>query len=97
MLPVQFIFSQQKEEYKLQHAIEKEKSEAKKFSRLLALGEFYENHNIYKADSISHLILKKSRNLSSIMKFKALLFSLKIAEIQGNQEDFFNDILGLEP
>ena len=97
LLPVQFIFSQQKEEYKLQHAIEKEKSEAKKFSRLLALGEFYENHNIYKADSISHLILKKSRNLSSIMKFKALLFSLKIAEIQGNQEDFFNDILGLEP
>ena len=34
----------------------------KKFLRLMALGEYYKENNIYRADSIQKVILKRSRN-----------------------------------
>lgn len=90
-------FSQSESESRLKIAYKKEKNEFKKFSRLLQLGEYYKNHNIYLADSISHVILQKSRNLGHIQRFNALLFTIEIEEIEGNQESFFKDILALEP
>ncbi|MBI1836984.1 MAG: tetratricopeptide repeat protein [Flavobacteriia bacterium] len=90
-------YSQSNEEQKLLSALKREKNESKKFQRLVVLGDFYKNHNIYLADSISHVILQKSRNLGNLQQFKALLFTIQIEEIEGDQESFFKDILALEP
>ncbi len=92
-----FVFGQKNEELRLKSALNREKNETRKFTRLLNLGEFYKNHNIYLADSISHVILQRSRNLDDLQRFKALLFTIQIEEIEGNQENFYKDILALEP
>ena len=92
-----FVFGQKNEEIRLKSALSREKNENRKFTRLLNLGEFYKNHNIYLADSISHVILQKSRNLDNLQRFKALLFTIQIEEIEGNQENFYKDVLALEP
>ena len=92
-----FVFGQKSEEIRLKSALNREKKETRKFTRLLILGEFYKNHNIYLADSISHVILQKSRHLDDLQRFKALLFTIQIEEIEGNQENFYKDVLALEP
>ncbi len=63
---------------------------------MLALGEYYKHHNIYRADSMSHVLLQKSRVLSDSLRYSALMYSAEINEIQGNQEEYFKDVLACQ-
>jgi tetratricopeptide (TPR) repeat protein len=90
-------YSQKKEEYHLKQAYKTEKDISRRFMRLLALGEFYKQNDLHLADSIKTIILKKSESLDPYYQFKALLFRAEISEIQGNQEDYFKNVLALQP
>ncbi len=89
--------AQHTQEIQLKQAYKKEKDVSKSFMRLLTLGEYYKEYNIYLADSLKQVILQKSYSLGDNYKFKALLYSAEIAEIQGNQDQYFRDILALKP
>jgi len=89
-------FSQNNEEFKLKTSLKKEKNSSKHFMRLLALGEYYKQHNILKADSIKHVILKKSTSLSTFYRIKGILYVLDLSEIQGNKKECFQNILNLQ-
>lgn len=91
------ILAQSNEEQHLIHILKKEKNPKKNFLRLLALGEYYKHHNIHRADSLKNVILSKSHKLSEVYQFKAFLYIAEIAEIQGNQDEYFRNILALQP
>ena len=65
--------------------------------RLMALGEYYADHDIYLADSLQKVILKKSRNFPDSIRFNALFFSARIARIQGDNEEYSRKILACQP
>lgn len=92
-----FLFSQNGKERQLLESIKREKNETKQFLRMLALGEYYKQHNIYRADSMKHVLLQKSRVFDDSIRFSALMYSAEINEIQGNQEEYFRDILACQP
>ena len=74
-----------------------EKNVKKKYSRLMALGEFYKQNNIQKADSIRHIIVEKSINFEDSIRFNALFFNAEIALLLGDQHDYFKSILACQP
>lgn len=84
-------------EEQLIKSYESETNPKKKFTRLMVLGQYYKQHNIHKADSIQHVILEKSRNFEDSLRFNALYFSAEIAQIQGDQETYFRQILACQP
>jgi tetratricopeptide (TPR) repeat protein len=88
---------QSSREKQLKESIRREKNETRQFLRMLALGEYYKTTNIHRADSIKHLLLAKSRVFDDSIRFAALMFSAEINEIQGNQEEYFRDILACQP
>lgn len=65
--------------------------------RMMALGEYYADHDIYLADSLQKVILKKSRNFPDSIRFNALFFSARIARIQGDNEEYSRKILACQP
>ncbi len=89
--------AQQSRENQLIKSYDAEANPKKKFSRLMALGEFYKVHNIRKADSIRHIILSKSRSFEDSLRFDALFFNAEIAELTGDQDEYFRTILGCQP
>lgn len=89
--------AQSSREKQLVETIKRERNETKQFLRMLALGEYYKNNNIYRADSMKHILLQKSRVFGDSIRFSALMFSAEINEIQGNQEEYFRDILACQP
>ena len=92
-----FSFGQQSHESNLIKSYQSESNKKKKFSRLMALGEYYKVNNITKADSIRHIILKESRNFEDSIRFNALFFSAEIAEKTGDQEEYFRTIVSCQP
>ncbi len=94
---VEFIHAQESREKQLIQSLNSEKNSKKRFSRLMALGEYYKTHDLYKADSIKEIILKESRNYDDSIRFNALFYYAEIAEINGNQEEYFNTILACQP
>ncbi len=69
-----FLFSmisvaQHTQEIQLKQAYKKEKDVSKSFMRLLTLGEYYKEYNIYLADSLKQVILQKSYSLGDNYKF----------------------------
>lgn len=74
-----------------------EKSVKKKYSRLMALGEYYKQNNIQKADSIRHLIVDESINFEDSIRFNALFFNAEVALLLGDQHDYFKSILACQP
>ncbi|MFT5778206.1 MAG: tetratricopeptide (TPR) repeat protein [Crocinitomicaceae bacterium] len=90
-------FAQQSHEAQLIKSHRLEKNPSRKFLRLMALGEFYKEHNIYRADSIQHVILRESRNFDDSTRFNALFYSAEIAEIQGDNAEYFRQILACQP
>jgi tetratricopeptide (TPR) repeat protein len=74
-----------------------EQDPSRKFMRMMALGEFYTNHDIYLADSLQEVILKKSRNFPDSIRFNALFFSARVAKIQGDNEEYSRKILACQP
>ncbi len=74
-----------------------EKNTKKKYSRLMALGEYYKQNNIQKADSIRHIIVDESINFEDSIRFNALFFNAEIALLLGDQHDYFKSILACQP
>lgn len=73
-----------------------EKNETKKFLRLMRLGEYYQQNNIQKADSLKDVILLKSRVFNDSMRFIALLYDVEINLLNGNRDAYFNSVLGCQ-
>ncbi len=92
-----FTHAQQSREKQLIKAYKSEQNPTLKFKRLMALGEHYAQHNIYRADSIQAVILKESRNFPDSIRFNALFFSAQVARIQGNNEEYSRKILACQP
>ena len=88
---------QESREKQLIQSLNAEKNPNKRFSRLMALGEHYKTHDLYKADSIKEIILAESRNYDDSIRFNALFYYAEIAQINGNQEEYFNTILACQP
>ncbi len=65
--------------------------------RMMTLGEYYTNHDIYLADSLQKVILKKSQNFPDSIRFNALFFSARVARIQGDNEEYSRKILACQP
>ena len=92
-----FAFSQESHEAQLIKSHRAEQNPKTKFLRLLALGEYYKENNIYRADSIQEVILRKSRNFDDSLRFNALFFSAEVALIQGDNQEYFRKILACQP
>lgn len=97
MLLIGEVHAQSGREKQLLEAIRKEKNEYKKFQRLLALGDFYKQNNIYRADSLKNVLLQRSRVFDDSVRFNALMYSAEINEILGRQEEYFRDVLSCQP
>ena len=91
------LFGQNSHEIQLIRAIASEKKPKKKFSRLMVLADYYKENNIAKADSISHVLLKESRNHEDSIRFKALFYYAEIAQIKGDQLEYNKTILACQP
>lgn len=94
---VNLSFGQDSRESQLIKALNAEQNPKKRFSRLMALGEYYKTHDLYKADSLREIILSESRNYEDSIRFNALFYYAEIALINGNQEEYFNTILACQP
>ena len=90
-------YSQKNHEKQLKQLLRTEKNPSKQFMRMIALGEYYKRHDIYRADSLKTVILKTSKNLNDTYQFKALLYIAQIAEIQGNNDDYFKTVTAFFP
>ena len=74
-----------------------EQDPARKFMRMMALGEYYVDYDIYLADSLQKVILKESRNFPDSIRFSALFFSARVARLQGDNEEYSRKILACQP
>ena len=90
-------FAQDTEEQQLIEIAKKESNPSKKLLRLIALGEYYKQHNIYKADSLKEVIHHLSIGKSDFHKYKAILFEAEIFKIQGNQQAYLESVIALQP
>lgn len=63
----------------------------------MALAEYYKLHDLYKADSIRDVVLEESRNFEDSIRFNALFYYAEIAQINGNQDEYFRTILACQP
>lgn len=91
------LFGQSPKEKLLIESVQKEQNETKQYVKMLSLGEYYKVKNIYRADSMKHVLLQKSRDFDDSIRFSALMFSAEVNEIQGNQEEYFRDVLACQP
>ncbi len=85
-----------KKERQLIQSISAEASQKKKFNRIMALGQYYKEYNIARADSIRHVIVRKSRQFSDSIRFNALLYNAEVANLLGNQDEYFSTILACQ-
>lgn len=90
------VFSQTSEA-QLIKSYKAEQDPTRKFMRMMALGEYYADHDIYLADSLQDVIVKKSRNFPDSIRFSALFFSARIARLQGDNEKYSRQILACQP
>lgn len=74
-----------------------EQDPTRKFMRMMALGEYYADHDIYLADSLQEVIVRKSRDFPDSIRFSALFFSARIARLQGDNEKYSKQILACQP
>ncbi len=84
-------------EKKLVESIKRERNETKQFQRMLLLGEYYKTINIHRADSMKHVLLAKSRVFNDSIRFSALMFSAEVNRLQGNQDEYFRDVVACQP
>ncbi len=84
-----FGFSQTSLEEEMKISIKNESNSRKKISRQLALGEYYLNHNIQKADSVQRVLEGSVAKQSDSVKVSHLLFKIELSNIKGNQRQYF--------
>lgn len=63
----------------------------------MALGEYYKQNNIQKADSLRHIIVDESINFEDSIRFNALFYNAEIALLIGDQYEYFKTILACQP
>lgn len=97
LLIVKYGHGQESRENQLIESLNAEKNPKKRFSRLMALGEYYKTNNLYKADSLKDIILSESRNYDDSIRFNALFFCAEIAQINGDQKEYSSKILACQP
>ena len=90
-------FGQLSKEKQLIQSYNAEKNPNKKFSRLMALGEHYKQNHLQRADSIRHIILKESINFEDSIRFNALFYNAEVAQLCGDQDEYFKTILACQP
>lgn len=88
---------EQSRETQLIKSYRDEANPKKKFNRLMALGEYYKENNIRRADSLRHKILVDSRVFEDSLRFNALFYNAEIALLIGNQDEYFRMILACQP
>jgi tetratricopeptide (TPR) repeat protein len=88
--------AQVSKEKQLLESIRKEKNESRKFLRMLSLGEYYKQNNLYRADSLKDVLLQKSRVFDDSIRFSTLIFSAEVNELLGRQEEYFRDVLACQ-
>ena len=91
------VWGQTSYEIKLLESIKRERNETKQFQRMLALGEYYKTINIHRADSMKHVLLAKSRIFNDSIRFSALIYSAEVNRLQGNQDEYFRDVVACQP
>ena len=89
--------AQSSEEKHLVELARKETNSSKKLLRLIALGEYYQQHNIHLADSLKEVISNQSKGKSDFHKFKAILYVAEVSKIQGNQQAYLDNVIALKP
>ena len=89
--------AQSSEEKHLVELARKETNSSKKLLRLIALGEYYQQHNIHLADSLKEVISNQSKGKSDFHKFKALLYVAEVSKIQENQQVYLDHVIALKP
>lgn len=87
------IYAQQNHEKQLQQSISSESNSKKKFRRMIQLGNYYKATDLKKADSMRHVILDYSSQLSDTLRFDAVMFDAEISKIRGDLDAYFNTIL----
>ena len=97
LLNVSNTFAQNSHEQQIIQSIRSERNPKIRFSRIMALGEFYKENNIYRADSIRKVILRESRNFEDSIRFNALFFNAEVAFILGDLDEYHNTILACQP
>jgi tetratricopeptide (TPR) repeat protein len=85
-------FGQTSIEKELKLAVKNAKGLSNILDAQIALGNYYKNTQVKKADSLAALVLKNGNNSNTLSYAKALLFHAEISEVLGNQEAFFKDI-----
>ena len=63
----------------------------------MALAEFYKSNNIERADSLRHVLKETSKDLDDSTRFSALIYYAEIAEITGDQQEYYETILSCQP
>jgi len=90
------LFAQKEEEIQLKKLVQKETIQSKKLLRLISLGEYYQKHNVHRADSLKNIIYEKSLKENEFHQFKATLYLAEISKIQGNQEAYLENVFKLQ-
>jgi tetratricopeptide (TPR) repeat protein len=79
-------------EYQIKQKLKRTSNAHAAFELKLALGEWYKHNHILRGDSIKHILLREARNLGFDERGKALLFSMEMNRLMGNQQEFENEI-----
>ncbi len=87
-----FTFGQTGIEKELKLAVKNARGEAKILDAQIALGRYYKNTQVKKADSTASLIAKSANKANTLSYVKSLLFHAEICEILGNQDAYLRDI-----
>ena len=97
LLRIDISYGQSTKENQLIKSYYSEKNLNKKYSRLMALGEYYKQFNIQKADSLRHIIVDESINFEDSIRFNALFYNAEVAMLIGDQYEYFKTILACQP
>lgn len=92
-----FTFGQESHAEQLIRSYNAEQNPRKKFLRLMALGEHYKENDIFRADSLQPIILRRSRDFEDSLRFAALFYSAEVALLQGDKDEYFRKILECQP
>lgn len=91
------VHAQSSREEKLVNAISTESNKKKRYSRIMALAQYYKENNIHRADSIREVLIDESKSMDDSIRFTALFYQAQIAEIRGDLDEYFNTILACQP
>lgn len=90
-------WSQESREAELIKSVSTAKTSQQRFESVLALGKYYQNHDIHRADSLEEILLRDSRKFEDSIRFSALMYSAEISYIRGDLDSYFNTILACQP